>query len=54
MPAPIARRLILRTDLATAASVLPRCARAQPQPIRIGVLPDMAGVYAADTGPAQA
>ena len=52
MPAPIGRRTMLRAGLATAAATtLPRRARAQVQPIRIGVLTDMAGVYAANTGP---
>ena len=42
------RRSLLVTGLATAA--LPRRAFAQGKPIRIGVLTDMAGPYAANTG----
>ena len=42
------RRSLLVTGLATAA--LPRRAFAQRKPIRIGVLTDMAGPYAANTG----
>ena len=34
-----------------AAIALPRMARAQARPIRIGVLTDMVGVYSANTGP---
>lgn len=34
-----------------AASVIPRAASAQSKPIRIGVLTDMVGAYAANTGP---
>ncbi|HBK08317.1 MAG TPA: ABC transporter permease [Acetobacteraceae bacterium] len=34
-----------------AAATLPRVARAQSKPIRIGVLTDMVGAYAANTGP---
>ena len=52
MPATIARRSMLQAGLATAAAAtLPRRAGAQAQPIRIGVLTDMNGVYAANTGP---
>ena len=52
MPATIARRSMLQAGLATAAATtLPRRAGAQAQPIRIGVLTDMNGVYAANTGP---
>ena len=42
------RRSVLAAGLAAAA--LPRRAFAQQKPIRIGVLTDMAGVYAANTG----
>jgi branched-chain amino acid transport system substrate-binding protein len=42
------RRSVLATGLA--AAVLPRRAFAQSKPIRIGVLTDMAGPYAANTG----
>lgn len=53
MSAPIARRNVLRAGVAVAAaaSVPPRRAFAQSRPIRIGVLTDMNGVYAANTGP---
>jgi branched-chain amino acid transport system substrate-binding protein len=53
MPGPIARRGVLQAGLAVAASAtLPRRARAAGEaPIRIGVLTDMNGVYAANTGP---
>ncbi len=53
MPLPLARRRVLQAGLATAASAvaLPRRARAANDPIRIGVLTDMNGVYAANTGP---
>jgi branched-chain amino acid transport system substrate-binding protein len=34
-----------------AAAALPRAGRAQSKPIRVGVLTDMVGVYAANTGP---
>jgi hypothetical protein len=34
-----------------ASAVLPRVARAQAKPVRIGVLTDMVGVYEANTGP---
>ncbi|MDR3530289.1 MAG: ABC transporter substrate-binding protein [Rhodopila sp.] len=44
----IPRRHVLAGGLAAAA--LPRVARAQTKPIRIGVLTDMVGVYAANTG----
>jgi branched-chain amino acid transport system substrate-binding protein len=43
------RRTVLATGLA--ATALPRRARAQQQTIRIGVLTDMTGPYAANTGP---
>jgi len=43
------RRTILGTGLAAAA--LPRRSFAQQKPIRIGVLTDMGGAYAANTGP---
>ena len=48
----IGRRAILRGGLAVgAAATLPRRARAADKPIRIGVLTDMTGAYAANTGP---
>ena len=43
------RRGLLAGGLATAA--LPHAVRAQSKPIRIGVLTDMVGAYAANTGP---
>ena len=43
------RRQVLAGGVAAAA--LPRAARAQARPIRIGVLTDMVGVYSANTGP---
>jgi branched-chain amino acid transport system substrate-binding protein len=43
------RRTVIATGLA--AATLPRVARAQQKPIRIGVLTDMGGPYAANTGP---
>src|SRR3984957_3350216 len=49
MTASITRRAALGPGLA--ATVLTRRARAERPPIRIGVLTDMAGVYAANTGP---
>ena len=50
---PISRRAALGRGLALAAAgALPtRPARAENKPIRIGVLTDMAGAYAANTGP---
>jgi branched-chain amino acid transport system substrate-binding protein len=45
----ISRRSILAGGVAAAA--LPRVAWAQSKPIRIGVLTDMVGAYAANTGP---
>jgi len=46
------RRAVLGGGLAaTAAAVTPRRARAQQKPIRVGVLTDMTGAYAANTGP---
>src|ERR1700749_3551064 len=45
----IARRGLLAGS--AAATALPRHASAQSKPIRIGVLTDMVGVYAANTGP---
>src|SRR5512144_1014751 len=45
----IGRRAVLGAGLAAAA--LPRRPRAADRPIRIGVLTDMAGPYAANTGP---
>jgi branched-chain amino acid transport system substrate-binding protein len=44
----IGRRHVLAGGLAAAA--LPRAAQAQSKPIRIGVLTDMVGAYAANTG----
>lgn len=49
MTGSISRRAALATGLA--ATALTRRARAERPPIRIGVLTDMAGVYAANTGP---
>ncbi len=52
MQTAITRRGLIGTGLATgAAASLPRPARAQHKPIRIGVLTDMSGPYAANTGP---
>ncbi|HEY1935981.1 MAG TPA: ABC transporter substrate-binding protein [Acetobacteraceae bacterium] len=53
MSAAIGRRNMLRAGLATATagSLLSRRARADDRTIRIGVLTDMNGVYAANTGP---
>jgi branched-chain amino acid transport system substrate-binding protein len=45
----VGRRALLGAGIAAAA--LPRRARAADKPIRIGVLTDMNGVYAANTGP---
>jgi branched-chain amino acid transport system substrate-binding protein len=45
----IPRRGLLGAGMA--AAVLPRAAWAQAKPIRIGVLTDMVGAYAANTGP---
>ena len=45
----IGRRALLGASIA--AATLPRRARAADKPIRIGVLTDMNGVYAANTGP---
>lgn len=47
----ITRRAVLSTGLAAAATALPRRSRAADKPIRIGVLTDMTGAYAANTGP---
>jgi branched-chain amino acid transport system substrate-binding protein len=48
----IGRRAILQGGLAVgAAATLPRRVRAADKPIRIGVLTDMIGAYAANTGP---
>ncbi|HEY1413626.1 MAG TPA: ABC transporter substrate-binding protein [Rhodopila sp.] len=47
------RRVVLVGGVMTgglAAATLPRAARAQSKPIRIGVLTDMVGAYAANTG----
>jgi branched-chain amino acid transport system substrate-binding protein len=49
MTASMTRRAALGTGLA--ATALTRRARAERPPIRVGVLTDMAGVYAANTGP---
>jgi len=49
MNASIRRRHVLAAGFAVAA--LPRAATAQSKPIRIGVLTDMVGAYAANTGP---
>jgi branched-chain amino acid transport system substrate-binding protein len=52
MKSTIGRRAILRGGLAVgAAATLPSRARAADKPIRIGVLTDMTGAYAANTGP---
>ena len=52
MPASISRRVVLRGGaIASVAATLPHHARAADKPIRIGVLTDMNGVYAANTGP---
>ncbi len=48
MPGLISRRALLA---AGAAATLPNRARAADKPIRIGVLTDMTGAYAANTGP---
>ncbi|HME27302.1 MAG TPA: ABC transporter substrate-binding protein [Acetobacteraceae bacterium] len=48
MSTSIRRRALL--GAAAAAATLPRRARAADKPIRIGVLTDMAGPYAANTG----
>jgi branched-chain amino acid transport system substrate-binding protein len=51
MKSTIGRRAILSGGLAVgAAATLPRRAHAADKPIRIGVLTDMVGVYAANTG----
>jgi hypothetical protein len=47
----VRRRTLLGAGIA--AATLPRRARAADKPIRIGVLTDMNGVYAANTGPAR-
>jgi branched-chain amino acid transport system substrate-binding protein len=52
MPTSISRRAVLRAGAAiSAATTLPQRARAADKPIRIGVLTDMNGAYAANTGP---
>ncbi len=52
MPITVTRRGLLGTGIAaTSAAALPRRAQAQQKPIRIGVLTDMSGPYAANTGP---
>ncbi len=52
MPPSISRRAMLQAGAAIGtAAALPRRARAADKPIRIGVLTDMTGVYAANTGP---
>lgn len=48
MPQSVSRRAVLGAGIAAAA--LPRRVRAADKPIRIGVLTDMAGPYAANTG----
>ncbi|HSU07502.1 MAG TPA: ABC transporter substrate-binding protein [Acetobacteraceae bacterium] len=50
MRSSVTRRAVLATGLAAAAA-RPRIGRAQSAPIRVGVLTDMAGPYAANTGP---
>jgi branched-chain amino acid transport system substrate-binding protein len=51
MQGSISRRAVLRASAAAgAAAALPRRVRAADRPIRIGVLTDMTGVYAANTG----
>ncbi len=51
-PFPISRRGVLGAGLAgAAAGLVPTRVRAQQKPIRIGVLTDMTGPYAANTGP---
>jgi branched-chain amino acid transport system substrate-binding protein len=48
----LSRRGVLGAGIAVgAAAALPRRARAQQKPIKIGVLTDMTGAYAANTGP---
>lgn len=48
----LSRRSVLGAGIATGvAAALPRRARAQQKPIKIGVLTDMTGAYAANTGP---
>jgi branched-chain amino acid transport system substrate-binding protein len=52
MQVSMSRRAVLRAGAAvSAAAALPRRARAADKPIRIGVLTDMTGAYAANTGP---
>ncbi len=52
MQATFSRRSVIGSGLAAgAATALPRRARAQQKPIRVGVLTDMSGPYAANTGP---
>jgi branched-chain amino acid transport system substrate-binding protein len=52
MPTSISRRAVLRAGAAISAAItLPQRARAADKPIRIGVLTDMNGAYAANTGP---
>ncbi len=51
MPA-LSRRAVMGAGVAAASTAVGwRSARAQQKPIRIGVLTDMTGVYAANTGP---
>ena len=51
MPSPVTRRTLLGAGLAAGTvATLPRPARAQQKPIRIGVLTDMTGPYAANSG----
>ncbi len=48
----LSRRAVLRSSLAAGAGIaVPGAARAQQPVIRIGVLTDMGGAYAANTGP---
>ena len=48
----ISRRAVLRAGAAVSvAAALPRRARAADKPIRLGVLTDMTGADAANTGP---
>ena len=49
MQTSIGRRALLGAGVA--AATLPRRTYAADKPIRIGVLTDMTGVYAANTGP---
>src|SRR5262249_19600931 len=44
------RNILAAAGSLAIASSLPRLARAEGKPIKIGVLPDMSGPFAADTG----